>query len=255
MHTCLILAALALVAMPGGDSADAADIGRLAAALDSEDFTERELAEERLVVEGLKTVEQVLGQSPLPEGATDAQADRHCEQLAAQVETELARALYRHLDPLAGLEPRYRAQRVRRTLESETQSRLRLAQAGFGKRLPPAVAEQVSGYTGGFREGTTWFDAEYTNNSPATVTSIRILVRLTHQGSGANTEREAVLGAGQPPLLPGQTVTWSADVGMAQTRDHDFFWDTLAVYGSSPPPEVVTFSDEPVLPALPRLKK
>ena len=112
MHTCLLLAALAVVAMPGGDSAEAADIGRLAAALDSEDFTERERAEERLVAEGLKTVEQVLGQSPLPEGATDAQADRHCEQLAAQVETELARALYRHLDPLAGLEPRYRAQRA-----------------------------------------------------------------------------------------------------------------------------------------------
>ena len=250
MHTCLVLAALAVVAMPGADSADAADIGRLAAALDSEDFTERERAEEWLVAEGLKIVEQVLGQSPLPENATDAQADRHFEQLAAQVETELARALYRHLDPLAGLEPRYRAQRVRHTLERETQERLRLAQAGFGKRLPPAVAEQVSGYTGGFREGTTWFDAEYTNNSKATVTSIRILVRLTHQKTGAVAEREAVLGAAQPPLLPGQTVTWSADVGMALARDHDFFWDTLAIYGTSPPPEIAIDPAEPVLPAL-----
>jgi hypothetical protein len=47
----------------------------------------------------------------------------------------------------------------------------------------------------------------------------------------------------------------SADIGMAQTRDHDFFWDTLAVYGTSPPPEVVPSSDEPVFPALLPLKK
>jgi hypothetical protein len=260
MHICLLLAALA--AMPGGDSTAVEDIGRLAAALDSDDFAVREQAEERLVAEGLKTVERLIESSPLPEGATDPDADRHFENLANQVETELAKSLYRHLDALAGLEPRYRAQRIRRTLASKTQSRLRLDQAGFNRRLPAAVAEQVHGYTGGFREGTTWFDAEYTNNSRATVTSIRILVRLTHKKTGEKTEREGVLGVGQPPLAPGQTVSWSADVGMAQTRDHDFFWDTVAIYGTSPPPEIVPISDEPsalpdlpVIEALPRLKK
>jgi hypothetical protein len=240
--------------MPGEDGADAA-IARLAAALDSEDFPERERAEERLVARGLATIDAVLARSPLPDGASDAVADRHFEQLAAQVETELAGTLYRHLDSLAGLEPRYRAQRIRGTLERETLSRLRPLQAGFNKRLPPAIAEKVSGYTGGFREGTTWFDAEYTNNSQATVTSIRILVRLTNQKAGEKTEREVVLGAGQPPLAPGQTVTWSADVGIAKTRDHDFFWDTLAIYGTAPPPAVVTFSDEPVLPVAPVFRK
>jgi hypothetical protein len=202
MHSCLLLAALAMVALPGGDS-NPVDIGRLAAALDSEDFAARERAEERLIDHGLSTIDEVLDRSPLPDGATDAQADRHGEQVAAQVEAELAKSLYRHLDPLVGLEPRYRAQRIRRTLGSETQSRLRLLLAGFNRRLPPAVAEQVAGYTGGFREDSTWFDAEYTKNSPATVTSIRILVRLTHKGSGEKTERDVVLGAGQPPLAPG----------------------------------------------------
>jgi len=235
MHTCLLLAALAVVAEPGGQSKPAADFGRLAAALDSEDFAEREEAEERLIAEGLDIVEQIIGQSSLSKSASDARADRHSELLAARVEAELARSVYRHLDALAGLEPRYRAQRVRRTLEHETKERVRLALAGHSRLLPPAVAERVHGYTGGFREDTTWFDAEYTNDSQATVTSIRILVRLTHQGSGQVTEREVVLGAGQPPLAPGQTVTWSADVGLSPTHCHDFFWDTLAIYGTTPP--------------------
>jgi hypothetical protein len=235
MHTCLLLAALAVMAEPGGDSKAAADFGRQAAALDSEDYAERERAEERLIAAGVKIASEIIVQSALPAGATDAQADKHCEGLAARVETELARSVYRHLDLLAGLEPRYRAERVRRTLQRETKERVRLALAGFSRLLPPAVAEQVHGYTGGFREDTTWFDAEYTNDSQATVTSIRILVRLTHQGSGKVTEREAVLGAGQPPLAPGQTATWSADVGLSQTHCHDFFWDTLAIYGTTPP--------------------
>jgi hypothetical protein len=164
----------------------------------------------------------------------DAETERHFEQLAARLEAELAHSLYRHLDRLPGLESRYRAAQVRQTIEREAQDRLRRAQAAFPRRLPDEVAAQVRGHTGGFREGTTWFDAQFSNQSPCTVTSIRILVRTTDKRTGKKTEREAMLGTSQSPLLTGQTVTWSTDVRIERRSRHEFFWETLAVYGIHP---------------------
>ncbi|HEX5104441.1 MAG TPA: hypothetical protein VFV87_11550 [Pirellulaceae bacterium] len=248
-HTTPIIAACLL---PGWVAA--ADISRLAAGLESEQFAERELAERELLELGLAVVDESLNSAVLPENATDADADQHFTKLGGVVRALLQEKLYVHLDRLQGLESQFRASRVRALIEQHFEHRLGGAQVGFAKRLPPAEAEKVHGYSGGFREGTTWFDTQFGNRSTFTVTSIRILVRLTDKQTGKKIERQATLGSDGAPLLPGQTVNWSVDLGIKRTSDDEFFWETVAIYGTAPVVEDVSGAI-PVPPAIPRIKK
>jgi hypothetical protein len=232
-----LCAAIACGLVPVGSVA-AVDFAALAAALDSEQFADREAAERALLQGGLEMVQHALAESPLPAGAADDQIDRHFEKLTAEVNAALKDRLYRHLDEAAGLEARFRAKRLRLAIDQHLAQELARAQVGLNKRLAADVAEKVYGYTGGFRDGTTWFDAEFGNNSQHTVTSIRILVRLTHKETGEKIEKQVALTA-DAPLLPGEKAIWSADVGIAQTKDHEFFWGTLAVFGSPPAPSPI----------------
>jgi hypothetical protein len=235
---CFVAACVCL--LPGG--AWGAEVASLVAGLDSETFGERERAEKELREAGQAIVDQALDSSVLPVGAADAEIDRHFEKLASEVRAALQEKLYAQLDALAGFEARFRAKRVREGVERHRAERLRWVAKSFTKRLPAAEAEKVYGYTGGFREGTSWFDTKFGNNSPYTVTSIRILVRLTDKRTGKVTEREATLGTGQPPLAPGQSANWSVDTGMQRTSGDEFFWNTVAVYGLPP------VADGPVAP-------
>lgn len=231
MRTFLLLTAWVCL-LPGW--ASAADIASLAAGLDSERFGDRERAEKELLQAGLAIIDQALDSSVLPNGATDADVERHFARLTEGLQSALKEKLYVHLDRLEGLEPRFRAASVRRAVEQHAEHRFSKTQEGFSRRLPPAEAEKVYGYTGGFREGTTWFDTKFGNNSIYTVTSIRILVRLTNKRTGKQTEKQATLGSDQAPLQLGQTVNWSVDIGIKRTNEDEFFWDTLGAYGTGP---------------------
>jgi len=41
-------------------------------------------------------------------------------------------------------------------------------------------------------------------------------------------------GLTETPLRPGDKAKLSADLGMAQGKDQEFYWNTLAVFGSLP---------------------
>ena len=228
------LCAALVVIVPFG-SAAAVDFAALAAGLDSEQFDQRDSAEQALLEGGLKIVSDAFAAAPLPQDADDDQVDRHFAKLQADIRSALEKLIYRHLDGLTGTEARFRAQRLREMIDRQLLDELARAQVGLSRRLPEVIAEKVFGYTGGFRDGTTWFDAQFGNNSQYTVTSIRILVRLTHKETGAKTERQIALTS-KDPLHPGEKAVWSADVGMAQTSNHEFFWDTLAIFGVPPDP-------------------
>ncbi|HZL87273.1 MAG TPA: hypothetical protein VFB96_02765 [Pirellulaceae bacterium] len=217
-----------------GGTAYAVDVSALAADLDSDQFERRENAEQALLQEGLSVIDQTLGSEALPERATDADIELHFQKSAEDLKSALEKRLFRHLAGLEGLEPRYRADRIRKAIERAAAVRFSQAKAKFPSRLPKADAERVYGNTGGFRDGTTWFDAEFHNDSSYTVTSIQILVRITDKRTGEKTEKTAVLGRSESPLRPGDSVTWSSDVGMAQASHHEFFWDTRAVFGTPP---------------------
>jgi hypothetical protein len=230
-----LFAALFCLLLPTG-AAEAVDFAALAGQLDSEQFREREAAEQAIVAGGLKIVSAAFAAAPLPENATADQTDRHFARLEADLRSVLHRQVYRHLDERTGLEARYRAERVRLAIDRRLLGELARAQVGLSKRLSADIVEKVYGYTGGFRDGTTWFDAEYGNNSQLTVSSIRILVRLTHKRTGEKTEKEVVLASPAGPLRPGEKAVWSADVGMSYTSEHDFYWETRAVFGTLPAP-------------------
>jgi hypothetical protein len=217
-------------------TATAADFASLAADLESEQFNERQAAEQALLQSGLQILNDAFAAAPLPEDATDDQIDRHFERLQAAIRADLEQGPYRHLAERDSFEARFRAERIKQAIDQRLADEMARAQVGLNKRLPDDLHEKVYGYTGGFREGTTWFDAQYGNNSQFTITSIRILVRLTHQKTGEKTEIEVVLTSPAGPLLPGQQAVWSADTGMLRTSDHDFFWKTRAVFGSAPAP-------------------
>jgi hypothetical protein len=211
----------------------AADFAALALQLDSEQFAQREAAEQALLEGGLRIVADAFAAAPLPENATDDQIDRHFEKLQADIRAELEKGPYRHLAELDSFEACFRAERIKQAIDQRLTDVMARAQVGLNKRLPDDLLEKVYGYTGGFKGGTTWFDAQYGNKSQFTVTSIRILVRLTHQKTGERTEKEVVLTSPAGPLLPGQQAVWSADTGMSYTSDYEFYWETRAVFGSA----------------------
>jgi hypothetical protein len=236
MHCLRVLATWSCLLLPAA-SVVADDLSELLAKLDSEAYAEREWAERQLVHAGSTIVARILDDATLPADRTDAQAAAHFDKVTGELRSALDEKIYRRLNSLDGLEASYRARRIRRLVEQEAEMQLRRAQAGFPQRLPPTEASKMHGYTGGFREGTTWFDAHFGNNSSYLVTSIRILVRITHKRTGEKTERELDFSDPGAPLRPGESVNWSADVGFARSRDHEFFWDTLAVFGALPVPD------------------
>ena len=167
--------------------------------------------------------------------AADAEVDVFFAKLSENLEGALQQGLYDHLDNLDSPEAIFRVRRVRIATSRVSTERFSALRGRYPVPLPVKDAERVYGYTGGFRDSMPWFDASYQNGSTFTVTSIHILVRITHRDTAEIMERVAVLGESERPIPPGSSAKWSVEVGITRSADHEFFWKTLSVRGLPAP--------------------
>lgn len=211
-------------------AADAVDVPALVAALDSDDFTAREAAQQAIVTHGIDVLENLLQQTP-PEKSSPLTIHQQLNGLLGRVKATLERDIYAPLARGKSFEARYRGERIRTELENFQNKRLVEVFAKYPAKLPPDQQERVAGYTGGFRDEGPWFEGTFHNDSHFTVTAILALIRTTHKETGEVIQREVLFTPSDKPIAQGETVNWSADVGMQRTSKHDYFWDITAVYG------------------------
>jgi Tol biopolymer transport system component len=100
-----------------------------------------------------------------------------------------------------------------------------------GAVLPPEVVAQVHGITGGFHnEDSTWFIAQFYNDSDYTITQVTIKIRLTDNMTGEHQWYDVMLGPPGSVILAGETVILSGDVGVTR-RNKGFYWEVIRMIG------------------------
>jgi len=209
----------------------AEDVAQHVADLNDDDFAVREQAQAKLIELGEKVI---AAEASKGAPALDAPQEKIVDFLIALEENlggKLQGEIFEPLDAAVGPEGKFRAKQIHRTLTAVHEKELNKVKAKYPIELPADQAKRVLGYTGGFREGTTWFDAEFHNNSSYQITAIRILVRTTHSATGIKKERTVLLQDIKKPMEPGATAKRSIDTGISRNDGENFYWETLNIYG------------------------
>lgn len=104
--------------------------------------------------------------------------------------------------------------------------------AGAGPSvLPSEAVKRVYGITGGFRnEDSTWFIAEFHNDTEYLVTKITIKIKLTDEKTGEESWHQLALGPPGAIIPPGETVVLSGDAGVTR-KGKDFYWEVVEMLG------------------------
>jgi hypothetical protein len=227
----LLLASIPALSSAGEPTSEA-KIAAWIAELDSNDFARRQTAETKLIQLGRQSLDAALADRAAPqEGPIGTDFTPYFDALETRIEEHLERELFRHVPAGVPLEAQFRLERIRATLASETSERLNRLRAKYPVPIPEDQAKRVHGYTGGFRDDQPWFDAKYRNGSTYAITAVRVLVRLTHKTTSEKSEQEIILSSEDKPLLPGREASWSAKVDRSRSSEHNFYWQTQAVYG------------------------
>ncbi len=200
--------------------------------LNDDQYQTRVAAQQKLIEVGEKIIDHSIHQ------LTDRASNLYDEEIGKlfdsgrdRIEKTLRPTLFEPLSGVKGEEVEFRSTQIRLVLRQMADDRWMDACRHIARPLGDEYFKSVYGVTGGWRGGTTFFDAKYENSSKHTITGIRILVKLIDKQTNVEFAKEIELGPLGFPIAPGQIVRLSGDTGMRRLSNHNFYWETRKVTG------------------------